>query len=197
MKALSIEEVELAREKLFSNAESLFSESELLYQHGFYPRAYSLAHFCCEELAKIPMLVGAGLDIVNGETVDWKKLNKRLINHKEKIKAGFVHDYFFSEVRADDSDLKEHLEAMETVGLVNDMKNNSLYAGLVKGQFVKPAGIVNKDIVEQMMQLTRTRLNVMKKIESSTLGKLSKSKTAATLRRHAKHMSSDFKKNNC
>jgi AbiV family abortive infection protein len=94
MKALSIQEIESAREKLLSNAESLFAESQLLFEHGFLPRAYCLAHLCREELAKIPMLVGVGLDLVNGDEIDWRKLNRRLTLHQNKINSMHVHDYF-------------------------------------------------------------------------------------------------------
>ena len=127
MKALSIEEIESARAKVLRNAESLFAESRLLYEHGFYPRAYCLAHLCCEELAKIPMLVGVGLDLVNGDEVDWEKLHRRLTKHHDKINAIHSHDYFRSEIRSDDSDVMEYETALKTTPHLNDKKNNSLY----------------------------------------------------------------------
>jgi AbiV family abortive infection protein len=120
MRPLSIEEIESARIKLLRNAESLFAESLLLYEHGFFARAYTLAHICCEELAKIPMLVGAGLDLANGDEVDWKKLFRRLTDHKEKIKAMHSRDYLLSEIRVDDSDLTRYEEALEATPHLNN-----------------------------------------------------------------------------
>ncbi|ABA56934.1 hypothetical protein Noc_0408 [Nitrosococcus oceani ATCC 19707] len=186
MKALSIEEIESARAKLLSNAESLFAESQLLYKHGFFPRAYCLAHLCCEELAKIPMLVGAGLDLVNGEEVDWEKLHHRLKRHQDKINAMHVHDYFQSEIRADDSDVREHEAALKTTPHLNDMKNNSLYAGLVDSVFREPREVVTQDDAIKLMNITHERLKYIQAVEQVSLGKISTSKTGAKMRRFLK-----------
>lgn len=186
MKALSIEEIESARAKLLSNAESLFSESQLLYEHGFFPRAYYLAHLCCEELAKIPMLVGVGLDLLNGEEIDWKKLHRRLTRHQDKINAMHVHDYLQSKIRADDSDVREHEAALKNTPHLNDMKNNSLYAGLVDSIFREPSEVVTQDDAIELMNITNERLKYIQTVERASLGKISTSETGSKMRRFAK-----------
>ncbi|GKW49137.1 AbiV family abortive infection protein [Halomonas sp. NCCP-2165] len=186
MKALSIEEIESAREKLLRNAESLFAESQMLYKHGFFPRAYCLAHLCCEELAKIPMLVGVGLDLVNGEEIDWKKLHRRLTRHQDKINAMHDHDYFQSEIRADDSDVREHEAALKTTPHLNDMKNNSLYAGLVDSVFREPSEVVTQNDAIDLMNIANKRLKYMQTVERSSMGKISTSEIGAKMRRFAK-----------
>jgi len=186
MKALSIQEIESAREKLLRNAESLFEESHLLYQNGFFPRAYCLAHLCCEELAKIPMLVGVGLDLVNGDQVDWKKLYRRLTRHQDKINAMHVHDYFQSEVRADDSDVREHEAALKTTPHLNDMKNNSLYAGLVNSIFREPSEVVTQENAMELIKITNERLQYIQTVERASLGKIATSETGARMRRFSK-----------
>lgn len=186
MLALSIEEIESARAKLLRNAESLFAESQLLFEHGFYSRAYCLAHLCCEELAKIPMLVGVGLDLVNGEKVDWKKLHRRLTRHQEKINAMHVHDYFQSEIRADDSDVREYEAALKKTPHLNDMKNNSLYVGLVDNAFREPSEVVTQDDAIEIMNTTDERLKYIQTVEQASLGKIETSKTGAEMRRFVK-----------
>lgn len=186
MKALSIEEIESARAKLLRNAESLFSESQLLYEHSFFPRAYCLAHLCCEELAKIPMLVGVGLDLVNGEEIDWVKLHRRLTRHQDKINAMHCLDYFQSEIRAEDSDVIEYETALKTTHHLNDMKNNSLYAGLVDSVFREPREVVTQTDAIEFMNIANKRLKYMQIAERASLGKISTSETGAKMRRFAK-----------
>lgn len=194
MKALSIQEIESAREKLLSNAKSLFAESQLLYEHGFFPRAYCLAHLCCEELAKIPMLVGAGLDLVNGDEVDWRKLNRRLTRHQDKINAMHVHDYFQSEIRADESDVREHETALKTTPHLNHMKNNSLYAGLVDGVFRKPSEVVTQDDAIELIHITSDRLQYIQTAEQASWGKIAASEIGAKTRRFSKDFSKSRKR---
>lgn len=186
MRALTIQEIESARAKLLRNAESLFAESELLYQHGYFSRAYTLVHLCCEELAKIPMLVGAGLDLVNGDEVDWKKLHQRLTRHQDKLNAMHVNDYFRSEIRADDADVREHEAALETTPYLNNMKNNSLYAGLIDDVFKEPSEVISQSDAMELMDITSKRLKSVQSVERASQGKLSTSETGARMRRFAK-----------
>jgi AbiV family abortive infection protein len=173
---LSIEEIESVRVKLLRNAESLFAESRLLYEHGFFSRAYTLAHICCEELAKIPMLVGNGLDLANGDEVDWKKLFRRLTAHKDKIEAMHANDYFRSEIMSDDSDLKRYEEALGTTPHLNNMKNNSLYAGLVDDVFLEPAEMVAEADAKELIAITEDRLRYFQMAEKASVGKIAGSK---------------------
>jgi AbiV family abortive infection protein len=186
MRQLSIEEIESARVKLLRNAESLFAESRLLYEHGFFSRAYTLAHICCEELAKIPMLVGAGLDLANGDEVDWKKLFRRLTAHKEKIDAMHAIDYFRSEIRADESDLNRYEEAFRTTLHLNNTKNNSLYAGLVDDVFFEPAEMVAEENARELIAITGDRLGYFQMAEKVSLGKIAGSEIGKKMRQLAK-----------
>lgn len=186
MKRLSVDQIEEARIKLLANAKSLFSEAELLFDHGFFARSYTLAHICCEELAKIPMLAGAGLDLENGDEVDWGKLAKRLTSHVEKIKAVHAHDYFRSEIRADDADLKQYEQALTTTSHLNNMKNNSLYAGQVDSNFLSPSEVISIEATEELLAITRDRLAYIQRGEELTQGKISGSRIAKKMRCIAK-----------
>lgn len=138
MKKLKIEELEHARVCVLENAKSLYEEARLLANHGFYARAYILAHICNEELSKITMLVGIAMDVVNGEKIDWKKFIKRISNHINKINYMHVENYFDSEIRSDDSDLLDYADALKSTSKLNEDKNNSLYAGIVNDKFMQP-----------------------------------------------------------
>jgi AbiV family abortive infection protein len=190
MKALSIEEIESARAKLMRNAESLFVESRLLYGNRFFSRAYTLSHICCEELAKIPMLVGAGLDLANGDEVDWNKLYRRLTDHKEKINFMHALEYFRSEIRSDDSDYRHYEEDLKSTPRLNNMKNNSLYSGLVNDVFLEPAEMVSEEDAKNMISIAGERLAYFQAAEKHSAGKISNSKIGKDLRRLVKQLRS-------
>lgn len=182
MRPLSIEEIESARVKVLRNAESLFVESRLLYEHRFFSRAYTLSHICCEELAKIPMLVGAGLDLANGDGVDWNKLCRRLTDHKEKINALHALEYCRSEVRSDDSDYRRYEDALKNTPRLNNMKNNSLYSGLINDVFLEPAEVISEEDAKGIISVAEKRLAFFQNVEKRSAGKIASSKIGKEIR---------------
>lgn len=90
--SLSLKKIDELIEALFNNATSLIDESKLLHNHGYYTRAFSLAHFAREELSKIVMLQAAGMKVISGHEVDWKKLMRRFRNHKDKIRLETINN---------------------------------------------------------------------------------------------------------
>jgi hypothetical protein len=58
MKQLTIDELHELRLVIFDNADSLYKEAKVLFDAGFHARAYLLAYFACEELGKLPIIVG-------------------------------------------------------------------------------------------------------------------------------------------
>jgi AbiV family abortive infection protein len=181
MNPMSVQEIEVSRPKLLSNAESLYSEAVLLVENGHYARAYTLAHLCGEELAKIPMLVCAGLQLVDGHPVDWEKLGKRMRSHTEKIRGNHAHDYFRAEVRADDSDLRAYETALETTEDLNRLKNASLYAEQEGSVFLSPSERFGKTEAEQALRYASNLLAYIRQGEAATHGKIAASKSAAKL----------------
>lgn len=81
MNALSVAEIEALRALVLQNAGELLAEAELLFQHKRFARTYTLAHLSSEELAKLPLLASVGVSLVNGGTINWKKLDKKLRSH--------------------------------------------------------------------------------------------------------------------
>lgn len=132
------------------------------------------------------MLVGVGLDLVNGDEVDWNKLHRRLTRHQDKINAMHVHDYFQSEIRADDSDVRAHEAALKTTHHRNDMKNNSLYAGVVDSVFREPSEVVTQDDAVELIKITNERLKYIQTVERASLGKIATSETGAKMRQFFK-----------
>ena len=186
MKKLKIEEIESARVCVMQNAKSLFEEAVLLEKHGFYARSYALAHICNEELSKIPMLVGVAMDVINGETIDWKKLNRRLTSHLEKLNAMHTQNYLTSDIRSDDSDVVAYEDSLKTTPRLNEDKNNSLYAGIVNNKFTQPNSLFDKEKVETTLLQVKDRLEYFETTESKTVGKTSAFKNTLKIRSQLK-----------
>lgn len=188
MKKLKVKEIERARVCVLQNAQSLFEEAVLLEKHGFYARSYTLAHICNEELSKIPMLVGTVMDIINGDSVDWKKLSRRLTNHIEKLNAMHMQYYLSNEIPADNSDVTAYEDSMKSTPRLNDDKNNSLYAGVVNNKFTQPSLLFNKEKVAVTLAQVKERLEYFVDAESKTVGNTAEFKEALASRSQLKKL---------
>ncbi|NHQ60154.1 AbiV family abortive infection protein [Chlorobium sp. BLA1] len=170
MKPLAHKQVEIARSMILENARSLLEEAKLLYVHGFFARAYTLAHLSSEEIVKIPMIVRAVLDEASGIPYDWKKLAKRLNSHTKKIEATLFHDYLQTEIRADDSDVNDYKAALETIPDLNNEKNNSIYCNFNNGIAVSPLQQISADSARVMIAVSNARIEWIKYQEKHTKG---------------------------
>ena len=81
------------RSKILENSRELIEDAEVLLKENRFPRAFSLAHLACEEMAKLPMLARPSAEIIIGENVDWSKLNIRMRNHQYKILGILMNDF--------------------------------------------------------------------------------------------------------
>lgn len=147
MHTLSIRELHALRLAIFDNAEALHREADLLLKNGMYSRAYLLAHFCFEELGKIPIVVGVIGQLVKGEVVDWKKVKKRFSNHEAKIASQNGHFYAFG-LEIDlihDKDVQWLLNANKTVPESYDKKNLSTYVDTRGGKILRPVEAITED----------------------------------------------------
>ena len=87
MNELSLIELETFRSLALQNSIELLAEAELLFQHKKFARTYTLAHLSSEELAKLPILAAHGVNLVNGQTISWKRLDEKLRSHETKLKG--------------------------------------------------------------------------------------------------------------
>ncbi len=186
MKPLSPEQVEVARVFILENSISLLRESQVLFDHGFFARSYTLAHLASEEIVKIPMLVRAVLDEVAGIPYDWKKLEKRLTSHGKKIDAGHFHDYLQTDIRADDSDVRDYEAALETTPDINADKNNSMYCGFADGTATSPLRHISEQMARDMIEVTSQRIRWIETQEEVTRGILSRGLSEEFLARYRK-----------
>ena len=147
MNTLSVRELHALRLAIFDNAETLHREADLLLKNGMYSRAYLLAHFCFEELGKIPIVVGVIGGLSRGEAIDWKKVKKRFSNHEAKIASQNGHFYAFGLETdlAHDTDVQWLLHANRAVPESYDKKNLSTYVDIRDGKIMRPSEGITED----------------------------------------------------
>lgn len=155
MNSLSINELHTLRLAIFDNAERLHKEAKLLHEHKMFCRAYLLAHFCFEEMGKIPIIVGAIGKLMAGEPVDWKKLKKRFYSHTEKI-ASQNHHYYTFGLDVDllrDTDLKWLSTAQEKVDKSFERKNLATYVDVNGNNFLLPQEQISESASKELLDL--------------------------------------------
>ena len=154
MKQLSIDELHGLRLRIFDNAESLHKEAKVLLDAGFHARAYLLAHFACEELGKLPIIVGIVGSLMKNEVVDWNKAMKRLRDHKSKVDSDDFHQYVFGrelDLLAD-SDLEWLKEARAKATQRVELKNNATYVDVSGTSVVSPMDAITSDDATKMIE---------------------------------------------
>lgn len=172
MESLSLEQIEVGRAKILANAGELLKEARLLLEHGHQARAYALAHLACEEMAKLPMLVRAGLESALGKNVDWKKFARRFRDHSAKINNIHTLDCMLDDVRPDDSDVTRYRDNLASTPQLSAMKNTSLYTSFQKGVFSQPMEAIQIEQARAMLAKAAQRLGFFTYAESITGGKI-------------------------
>lgn len=155
MNSLSITELHVLRLAIFNNAENLHKEALLLHEHKMFSRAYLLAHFCFEELGKIPIIVGAIGKLTTGKPVDWKRLKKRFYSHTEKI-ASQNHHYYTFGLDVDllrDTDLKWLETAQQKVDKSFELKNLATYVDVNGKMFLIPQEQISESASKELLDL--------------------------------------------
>ena len=157
MKNLSFEELMIDRAKILQNAKDLIIDSEILLDNKRYPRAYTLSHLASEELAKLTTMHSICIDALSGETINWNKVEKKLRDHKDKIKRAFEFDLFCNLASDNGKSIKQYEEGIELVDEYNIMKNASIYAGMLKNYFCSPGEVISEKIARKMVQISKHR----------------------------------------
>lgn len=164
------EQVEYARREVLRNAVGLLRDARLLLRNRRYPRAYALAHLATEEMSKLPMLVRAGLESQTDKSYDWRTIGKRMQSHRSKLRSAALWEYLRDPEMIDDADLKRLVNQLTEVGSANDLKNQSLYAGFVNGEFRCPRESVSAEVAKAMVERAMEHLSAYLAAEGATRG---------------------------
>ena len=155
MSKLTLQQLDTGIEAAVANAASLIEEAELLFRSNFHARAYTLAHIAREELAKVTMFYAAGLRMLAGKAVDWKKLHKRLRDHNSKLTSDALLSFISTPGAADTLPLEKMLGGAKTR---NQWKNDSLYVSMVDGSFKTPPEMITRKKAERTISIAQFAL---------------------------------------
>jgi AbiV family abortive infection protein len=132
------------------------------------------------------MLHAAGVRLILGHAVDWKKLQRRLRDHKAKLQSDALLQLtsIASEIAGQE---KQLLTAMVSgASTRNVWKNDSLYVGFVDGEFVLPSRAITPRKAERTIALAQLTLTDAKQFRV-VLGQL-RERSPAQVREAFKHL---------
>jgi len=141
--------------KIIRNAESLYSDAELLRNNGRKERAYTLYQLSIEEIGKAFMFVGALMfDDLTDKNIQ-RELKRNFKDHKQKSNISIgLNSFLWEFMKSKEPDKYEEIliksfEEHSNVNEINEKKNLSLYVSYEGNKFISPEKkITQKDLDE-------------------------------------------------
>jgi AbiV family abortive infection protein len=190
MEDLSLEDVCRGMLAVRANAFELLEDARLLRRSGRISRAYALAYMACEEVGKLPILLGVATKLALGVPVDWKQTKKRFHSHSSKASQFFglarampmlLEAVASGQKTVDGEQVMQRAAVGVVIGpVLFESRNAAVYCDFAKGKFVTPAEQIDEEMADTMLQYAETNVTVA----SSILSK-SADEVAATIRARA------------
>lgn len=171
--SFSLKQIDDYIHALLTNAESLIDESNILFIHCAYSRAFTLSHIAREELSKCLMLHSVGVKILAGHPVDEKKLLSRLRDHKAKLNTENVQTSITIAALGSIEDAFKFLQSSSALTEHrNNRKNASLYVGFKNDIISNPSEQFSSTQASRNIALATEALSYQKKA-CTLMGKFS------------------------
>jgi AbiV family abortive infection protein len=170
MKDLSLRQLGFGISCVKSNAGNLLEEARILKNEKRTARAYALAYTACEELGKIPILVGAAARLSSNQRVDWRSFSRRFRSHESKAIQFNALDAALQVLLKAKAEGKKaiDLKALKVISLYGALKkraslkerNAALYCDFQQERFVSPDEIITTEILDVLMEVAERQLKV-------------------------------------
>lgn len=168
--------------KIIMNAESLYSDAELLRSNGRNERAYTLYQLSIEEIGKALMLTGALMfDDLEDKRIQ-QKIKGSFKDHKRKSNISIGLDSFLWDfIKPNNPEkyeklLLESFDEHANVDTTNELKNNSLYVSFNGNKFTSPSETITLKKLEEIKTKAGYRVYFGKKIFSAIVENIDKIK---------------------
>ncbi len=145
-------------EKTAANAVSLAAESRLLFEAGYLPRAYYLAHMSTEESAKSILL--HAMDVLRTPESELPRVSALLRKHRKKIE--FLVTYAATQSEALQAAIGEL--QVDLINHINDLKNDTMYVSYKEGAVTTPEDRVAAIEVDRYIALAATLSHLAKSL---------------------------------
>lgn len=146
------------------NAEALIKESEILYEHSSYARAFALSQLAIEEIGKTGILFTLYTKLKDKYSeIDYKKIENDFRDHKVKTFSSTLADFMSlasKRLSKEEEEKQIHLilkEIEKTKGDYNVLKNDSLYVNYKNKQFVSPQSAISKELATTTITKAKER----------------------------------------
>jgi AbiV family abortive infection protein len=163
MNQLKVIELCAGAAAISANAAGLIGEAEILHEHKRYSRAYALSYMACEELGKLPILIGAATKLVLRTKVDWKTVTTSFRNHETKTAhflgaaAGAILEARFDQgEKISKEDFVDQInEAQAQANNTFSKRNSSLYVDEKSNKFISPEDVIDESDSQSSMNLAK------------------------------------------
>jgi AbiV family abortive infection protein len=193
------EEIRRGLDLTYKNAFRLWEEANGLFIFERYSRAYSLFQLASEELGKALMIYHALLDFYNGVNINEDYFEERKFrDHKTKIKNVIliqIQVFSYMAEKLENGQYKEILDSLveqyDKTKELNVKKNQSLYVGIEKNEFVFPDDVITKDMANELAVLSAISIegikpmiqqpkDILQKVAAGLLEKIKETEIEAT-----------------
>jgi AbiV family abortive infection protein len=187
--ALTLEDLEIGRQKALANATGLVSDAEVLIANECWARALFLAQIASEEIGKYIIIINAAVESLE-KAVDWKSFWQSYRQHSTKLTMVMFTEIMFSPQENGQEELKTFREAAK---YLEAGKMLSLYSDFIDGRFVLPTDCINPEMAKDAVKwakgrlaMTNALLESIVSLDTLTTGGIARSKDA--LRNRLKDM---------
>lgn len=141
------------------NAISLAAESRLLFEAGYLPRAYYLAHMSTEESSKSILL--HAMCVMRTPESEVLSVSALLRDHKKKI------EFLVTYAATTTEELKVAIGELQgsLISHINDMKNDTMYVSYKGGVVVAPEDKVASINVDRYIPFAETLARLSKNLQ--------------------------------
>jgi AbiV family abortive infection protein len=156
----SLKQIGEGIDALLRNSTALVDEAKLLLDAKHFARAMSLAHMAREEMSRMVMLHATAIRMMAGHDIDWRELNRRLKDHKAKLRMEIVENALMIK-GATDSPVGDFAlsNVQATAEYQHAQRNASLYVEFKDGHFVEPSQVVDERRAARTVLLAQFRLD--------------------------------------
>lgn len=160
MNLLTPEQLTEGRSAVLANAVSLLDDGFALFLQQRWARSYALTVLSREELGKLCMLIRASYSVAEGQSVDWGRLSRRMLNHGQKLRSidcvEIVHQFTLPPAGVDaKTSLLSKFGDARAQQVLDSGKQDGLYVTVQQAGIRRPSEEISGQMANELYLRTR------------------------------------------